>query len=220
MVWYSAELLNLFGAPELSELTVCGAKELPAMPDYLTVAMLNLISDVPSHPEPAVRHLDLAFLRRSHTANEEYRLGRELLVRYVEGVAEGRHLLGAYLSALTHFEQCLGAIWQAAELHDRMCKKVQGHPHGKMALYEKGQGSDLERINDLNNVAKHFNVFQAEQASTPIWITNHGIKGIGGLELSFDELYDNLTALSDVARVTNVEIPHEAVARGRDGGLR
>jgi hypothetical protein len=217
MVWYSAELLNLFGAPELSELTVCGAKELPALPDYLSVAMLNLISGVPWYPDLAVRHLDLAFLRRSHAANEEYRLGRELLLRYVEGVAGGRHLLGAYLSALTHFEQCLGAIWQAAELHDRMSKNVQGDPSTKMALYELGQGSDLERINRLNNVAKHFNVSQAEETSTPIWITNRGIKGTGGLELSFDELYDNVMALSEVARVTFVEIPHEAVAQKASG---
>jgi hypothetical protein len=87
----------------------------------------------------------------------------------------------------------------------------------KMALYEKGQRSDLERINDLNNVAKHFNACQAEETSTPIWITNHEIKGTGGLELSFDELYDNVMALSEVARVTFVEIPHEAAARKAPG---
>src|SRR5262249_16024193 len=157
MVWYAPKILNLFGAPELSNLTSCGAKELPALPDYLSVAMLNYISGVPSSPDPAVHHLDLAFLRRSHAAAEEYRLGRERRIRYVEGVASGSHLLGAYLSALTHFEQCLGAIWQAAELFERMRKKVQGDMSTKMALYEKGQRSDLERINDLNNVAKHFN---------------------------------------------------------------
>ena len=217
MVWYAPKILNLFGAPELSNLTSCGAKELPALPDYLSVAMLNYISGVPSSPDPAVHHLDLAFLRRSHAAAEEYRLGRELLLRYVEGVASGSHLLGAYLSALTHFEQCLGAIWQAAELFERMRKKVQGDMSTKMALYEKGQRSDLERINDLNNVAKHFNACHAEETSTPIWITNHGIKGTGGLELSFDELYDNVMALSEVARVTFVEIPHEAAARKASG---
>jgi hypothetical protein len=56
MVWYAPKILNLFGAPELSNLTSCGAKELPALPDYLSVAMLNYISGVPSSPDPAVHH--------------------------------------------------------------------------------------------------------------------------------------------------------------------
>jgi hypothetical protein len=47
MVWYAPKILNLLGAPELSNLTGCGAKELPAFPDYLSVAMLNYISGVP-----------------------------------------------------------------------------------------------------------------------------------------------------------------------------
>jgi hypothetical protein len=217
MVWYAPGILNLFGVSELSNLTECGAKELPALPDYLTIAMLNHISGVTWHPEPAVRHLDLNFLRRMHAAAEEYRLGRDHLVRCVEALAGGRHLLGAYLSALTHFEQCLGAIWQALELFDRMGKKVQGDQSKKMTLYTPNQGSDLERINQLYNGVKHFNADQAEKTSTPIWITNRGIKGYGGLELSFDELYDNVMALSEVARVTFVEIPQEAAARKSSG---
>jgi hypothetical protein len=42
MVQYSSELLNLFGAPELSELSACGAKELPTLPDFLSDAMWTL----------------------------------------------------------------------------------------------------------------------------------------------------------------------------------
>jgi hypothetical protein len=208
MMQYSPEMLNLFGGPELSNLTVCGAKELPALSDYLEIKTgMNRISGVPSSPDPAVHHLDLVFVRRAHAAAEEYRLGRDRLLRYVEGVVGGTHLFGAYLSALMHFEQCLGAIWQAAELLDRMEKKVRGDPSPKMTRYKPGDGSDLERINLLNNVAKHFNASQAQQTSTPVWITNHGIKGSGGLELSFDELYENVLPLSKAARVAFVEIP-------------
>jgi len=35
--------------------------------------------------------------------------------------------------------------------------------------------------------------------------------------MSFDELYDNVMALSEVARVTFVEIPQEAAARKASG---
>ena len=205
---------NFFGAPELSHLTVCGAKELPALPDYLEIKTgMNRITGVPSSPNRAVHHLDLVFVRRAHAAAKEYKLGRDRLLRYVEGVAGGRHLLGAYLSALTHFEQCLGAIWEAAELLDRMGKKVRGDPSTTLTVFKQGDGSDLERINCLNNLAKHFNASQAEQTSTPIWITNRGLKGSGGHELSFDELYDNVLPLSKASRVTFVEIPQEAMAQ-------
>jgi hypothetical protein len=216
MVQYAPDILNLFGAPELSELTVCGAKDLPRLPDYLSAAIWNHIVGA-EHPDIAVRHLDLAFLRRTNAAAEEYSAGRSYLLRYIEGVEAGEHRLGAYLSALTHFEQCLGSIWKAAELFNRMEHKVLGTDPTKLTLYKQGQNSDLERINSLNNIAKHFSAIQAEQTSTPIWITNVGLKCVDAA-LSFDELYDNLIALSEAARQTFVEIPKEAHARRRRQG--
>jgi hypothetical protein len=90
MVQYSSQLLNLFGAPELSELTVCGAKELSQLPDYLSAAIWNHILGA-AHPDTSVRHLDLAFLRRTNAAAEEYSTGRSYLWRYIEGVEAGEH---------------------------------------------------------------------------------------------------------------------------------
>jgi hypothetical protein len=211
MVQYSPEFLNLFGAPRLSELTLCGAKELARLPDYLAAAMWNHIAGA-AHPDAAVRHLDLAFLRRTNAAAEEYSTARSFLLRYIEGIEAGEHRLGAYLSALTHFEQCLNSIWQAAELFNRMEHKILGSDPRKLTVFKPGDNSDLDRINTLNNTAKHFSAIQAEQTSTPIWITNVGLEGVN-LALSFDELYDNVIALSEAARQTFVEIPKEAHAR-------
>jgi uncharacterized protein YaeQ len=90
--------------------------------------------------------------------------------------------------------------------------KVLGTDLQKLTLFKKGDNSDLERINKLNNAAKHFSAMQAEQTSTPIWITNVGLK-CADATLSFDELNDNLMALSEAARQTFVEIPKEAHAR-------
>jgi hypothetical protein len=66
-----------------------------------------------------------------------------------------------------------------------MEKRVLGDPSTKMTLFKADGESDLKRINCLNNVAKHFSASQAERTSTPIWITNLGIKGVGlfGAEL-------------------------------------
>ncbi len=211
MVQYSSEILNLFGAPELSELTICGAKELPDLPDYLSAALWNHIVGTKCR-DASVLHLDLAFLRRTNSAVAEYRTGRNYLLRYVEGVRNSEHRLGTYLSALTHFEHCLGSIWQAAELFNRMEHRVLNNDATKLTVFKRGEDSDLERINDLNNAAKHFNAMQAEQTSTPIWITDIGLK-CAKTALSFDELYDNIVALSEAAREAFVEIPKEARAR-------
>jgi hypothetical protein len=173
--------------------------------------------DGAAHPDTSVRHLDLAFLRRMNAAAEEYSTGRGCLLRYIEGVEAGEHRLGRYLAALTHLEQCLSALWQAAELFNRMEQKVLGTASNNLTLYNKGDNSDLERINKLNNVAKHFSAIRAEQTSSPIWITNAGLK-CAEASLSFDEIYDNLMALSEVARQTFVEIPREAHARRQHQG--
>ena len=87
---------------------------------------------------------------------DEYSMARNDLLRFLQGVEQQQHRLGAYLSALRHFEQCVGSVWQAAELFNRMEHKVQGLKPKKLTLYAPGDNSDLERINKLNNVAKHF----------------------------------------------------------------
>src|SRR5439155_14336626 len=126
------------------------------------------------HPDTSVRRLDVNFLRRATAAFEEYDIGRRALLRYIAGIRNNKHNLGAYLSALTHFELCVGCFWQAAELYDQIEKKVLGTKPTKLTLYKYGDRSDLERINMLYNISKHFSAEQAEQTSTPIWITNVG----------------------------------------------
>jgi hypothetical protein len=211
MVQFSPDMLNRFGAPELSLLAECKARELPTFPNYLSSAIWNQVRGV-NHPDEAVVHLDLAFLRRAVAAADEYNLARADLLRFVEGLTSGGHRLDAYLSSLRHFEQCVGSIWQAAELFNRMAHRVQGLEPKKMTLYKQGENSDLERINKLNNVAKHFNAEQAEQTSAPVWITNVGLKSADA-SLSFDELHENVVALFEAARQTFEEIPNEAIAQ-------
>jgi hypothetical protein len=97
--------------------------------------------------------------------------------------------------------------------------KLLGADSKKLTLYKQGDDSELERINKLNNVAKHFSAKQAEQTSTPIWITNVGLK-CADTFLSFDELHDNLMALSEAARQTFIEIPKEAFARRQRQGSK
>jgi hypothetical protein len=212
VVQYSDEILDTFGAPKLSKLTVCGAKELPELPNYLSAALWNYIANL-MPPDRAVLHLDLAFLRRTRNAADEYNVGRTHLLHYIEGLAVRQHRLDAYLSSLNSFEQCLGSLWQAAELFNRMEHRVLG-TSGPLSLYNQGEASDLERINLLNNIVKHFNAGQAEQISTSMWLTNTELRSVNTY-LTFDELHENILALFEIARQTFIEIPKEAAARSK-----
>ena len=98
-----------------------------------------------------------------------------------------------------------------------MGHEVLGKDLKKLNLLKKGDNSDLERINKLNNVGRHFSAKQAEQSSTPIWITNVGLK-CADAALTFDELHENVMALSEAARQTFIEIPQEAYARRQRHG--
>jgi hypothetical protein len=216
MVQYSSIILNLIGGPELSELTVCGAKELPELPNYLEAAIWNQITGL-AYPDSSVLHLDLAFLRQTNAAIEGYKTGRTHLLRYVEGVGVREHRLNAYLSALTHFEYCLGSVWKAAELFNHMEHKVLNKKLQRLTVFMNGDNSDLERINRLNGVAKHFSTEQAAHTSAPLWISNIGLKSAADA-LSFDELHENVIALSDVCRQTFLEIPNEAYATKQEQG--
>lgn len=213
MIQYSNDILNLFGSPELSDLSVCGAKELDPLPNFLSAAMWNHIVGT-KYRDPSILHLDLAFLRRVQAAFEAYQAGRSKLLKYVEGLQSRQHLLLTYLSTLSHFEQCIASTWQACELFNRIEHKLLKTDLKKLTLYEPNSDTDLERINKLNNISKHFGAEQAEKTVTPIWITNEGLKSIN-VFLHFDELLDNLVSLKDIAHDSFVAIPSEARKRAQ-----
>jgi hypothetical protein len=212
VVQFSDEILQVFGGPGLPKLTACGADDLPNFPNYLDSAIALFMGNL--IPDRSVFHLDLTFLRRAIAACEEYKAGRKFVLDYVDGLST-RHRLPAYRSAVTHFEQCIEAVWKAGELHRQMGKRVLGIKKRKPSLFTKNDKSDLERISDSNNIIKHFTATEAQLASAPIWITNVGIESQGGKGLTFEELRENVIALFEVARITFVEIPSEAVSHAK-----
>ena len=202
---YSSEILNLFGGPELSDLSVCGAKELPEPLDYLSAAIWNHIVGTRIR-YTSVQHLALVMLKRNYGACQEYLAARCDLLFYVERLRAGNHHLRAYLSALRHFEQCICAIWQAEDAFDKIEHKLLNDGITKCTVFTLGDNSVLEKINSLYNLIKHFDAKQAEHTSSPIWITNLGLKSATHF-VHFEELYSNLTALLEAARQTFIEIP-------------
>lgn len=215
MAQYSNEILNMFGAPELHELTECGARDLSQqIPRHLLdSAFWNHVFGI-MYPDRSVQHMQLTFLRRAYASVTEYDTARLALERYVDGIHAQRHDLGASLSALTHFEQCIGQVWQAVELFNRLEHTILASGVRKVTAYKAGAGSDLERTHMLYNVIKHFDADQAAVASAPIWITNRGLKSSGAF-VSFAELEETIKSLITVAEDIFVRIPNEARERQR-----
>jgi hypothetical protein len=133
MAQFSNEILNLFGGQALPDLTVCGAKELPTLPNYVDAVVWNFIFNA-MHPDIAIVRLDLAILKQTNAAVEAYTTGRSQLLRFVDGVQRGEHRLLAYLSALTQFEHCIGAVWKASLLFNKMEHRALNKPFNKPDL--------------------------------------------------------------------------------------
>ena len=145
----------------------------------------------------------------TNSAVNSYVAGQKHLHHYIEGLVGKQHGLRSYLSASSAFENCVGSIWKAAEVFDRMKRHVMSEPGTSLTVFTSGSNTDLERVNKINNTVKHFKPEQAEKSSAPIWITDRGLESLDA-SLDFEELYDNLIALRQVCRTIFVEIPTEA----------
>ena len=94
MAQFSDELLDSFVAPELSKLTRVGAPALDTQPDYLRVAFMNHVFGL-RYKRKALLHVSITFLKRTMTATDEYRAGRESLTRYIDCLSRQAHDLKA-----------------------------------------------------------------------------------------------------------------------------
>jgi hypothetical protein len=203
---FGAFVLDTFGAPRLSELTVCGAPDLEEPPNYLGSFVLNSILHL-KHNEPVGR-LILMFGRRVEHAVREYRRGRELLVAYVSRLPQSNnHFLHA-MRATTHFEEWIGAAYQAGALLMRVV--------GLTAPPDQLPAEDdrLKRLKLIWNRSKHFDDDLAKKRagdiSAPVWLTNDKIYCIN-TSLGFDELHSFLVDMLSELRFVAEELPRKAI---------
>lgn len=112
MPWSNYALDTFFGH-KLSELTVCGAEGLPGLGSYLSAFLVSNILQV--RYEPKFRSYTFNFIRRIEQASYEYSQGPTFLARYLE---RPNHAISPYYQALSHFEQCVALVVQAAKFLD------------------------------------------------------------------------------------------------------
>ena len=182
-------VLDNFVAHKLSELTACGAPELPEEAKWLNTFILKTIFHF--RIAPKVRAYLFNFLRRAEGASAAYRDARRLLL---EHRATPRNVISPYFLSLTQFEICISQCYQAYELLARAMGQQ---------LYEPGQGSVEEKLQTVYVDSKHMDMMihgdkLPDPATSGIWITNAGIESSRGA-VSFQELHGLLGAMHSLA---------------------
>lgn len=186
--------LNNFVAPKLAQLTRNSAPEVVSqvqqsqnwIPNFILNSMLRVnVSD-------ENRKYIFNILRRVSNAINEYDNGRNMLESYL---SEKRETISKYLTAVLHFENSITQTYQACMLLKTMNKFEK--------LFEKGNGTILERVNTIYNNIKHLNQrieegIIPEGFTIPMWVTNFGLESPNA-QLGFQEFASLLAELGTLA---------------------
>lgn len=195
--------LDKFVAPKLSELTEDSA---PGLKDYGEVkghwlADFVLKSIFITRIEPLRRQVVMDFLRKVEGAFREYEEARELLSRFLAARTDKEHaFVYLYFHCLRHFETSMILAYGAYMVFEALRK---GFAPEAPRMFEKEDKSGLQRLNRLQNVAKHASDMLMKRKldgehAIPLWLTNRGIE-CSDCSLSFAEFAELLRGLGDAA---------------------
>jgi hypothetical protein len=179
---------DTFIAQHLSELTECRAPslkdEFPERWAWLTDFILNSILRLNLKPEGSA--LAFACIRRVGAAIEDYEEGRDLFQRFLVK----KDVFAAYFQSLRRFESAVAMTYQTFVI----CRKAL-----KLQLFEKDDGTDLQRLNQIYNDGRHFDPLTLPEGHLhPIWLTNEGL-ATKKATLSFNELCELIRPLGRMA---------------------
>lgn len=193
--------LDKFVAHKLSELTICGALEIDAEPNWLG----NFIFRTAFIGMPAEKDRAYVFnyLRRAGGALHSYRQARQALIEHLN---TPRNDLSHYFKALLNFEVSIAQCYQALEI----LKTATGQ-----AIFTDGDGSPYERLHTLYIDSKHMDRMidggkLPSDATAALWITNDGL-GSGRGKVSFVELDEILRDMFRLAQ--QLSNPSEETAK-------
>ena len=186
----SAYAKDNFIAPGMSCFTSASIRDMSGVSDaqehWLYNYMLNSLLRVDL--DERLRQALFNFLRRTQFAFREYALAREQTLAYLRRASNATPI---YFVAIGHWEVFLSYAYQAHEI--LACT-------GEAALFDRGDGSVLQRLNLLYNRSKHVETAigagQLAPGSTlPVWLTNDGLSAVDG-RLTFDEMAEMLGELA------------------------
>jgi hypothetical protein len=173
--------LDHYVAHKLSELTKCGAGELPQSGRPWLGRFVLVAVFVDPGAEVGYR-FKFNFLRRIEGATAAYEGGRAALLEYLN---TPRSTISPYFRALLDFEVCISQLYQALQL----LRSAKGKD-----FFESGDGSVGERLNLMYNDSHHMESRIRDghipaEATAAMWITNVGLESSSS-SLTFAELRD------------------------------
>jgi len=180
--------LDKFVAQEISALSECKAPDLAEhfaeVEHWIPNFILNSIFRVPI--EAKYKPYIFLIIRRVQMALVEYQNGRSVLLLYLNGSKEN---ISLYFQALSHFEIAVTLLYQAYEFLRKLGETIESK---KMNLFNKGDGSPLEKLNRIYNISKHLQASTIPEGNLhAVWISNKGIC-TSEVTMSFVELADIL----------------------------
>jgi hypothetical protein len=198
MTMWTNHAKDYFFAPKLSELTSHGAPALTLpIADtenwLLDFALETVVGRQIPDPD---RQLYWTLIRRAQAAAAEYELGRQSLTEFF--APRPSLALRPYFGALRHFELCVALGYQGWMV-------VRQLTPNRPKLFEKGDGSEYDRMNHVYNAWRHADGFilQGEcppDSTLPVWITNDGLESARA-RISFAELRDMVQALARIVEM-------------------
>lgn len=172
-IQFSKEIVDRHIAPGVSSFT---RAEIPDMSTWAKesphwIANFFLNSAFTASFKPPINAYAYNFLRRAQAAFTQHRLARACTLGFL---SVGGQSPTRYCDALFHWEVFLGQGWHAYAL---FLKAFDGR------VFEKGDGSVEERLNNLYNAMKHVesriaNAQMLPGATVPVWLTNDGISSV------------------------------------------
>jgi hypothetical protein len=130
---------------------------------------------------PQHLHLAIQLIRKTEFALSAY----SSVVRELTSLVAGPPTWTPYFRAVNHGESAISSLYQARHL--------AGKNFG-LRLFEKDDGSPMQRLNSLYNAAKH----QVAQVDEPMWLTEGGFE-CGSARLSYEEFEDILGGTAALA---------------------
>jgi hypothetical protein len=185
---YVATEISKFEKAEIPDTSAIQRESLHWISNYIRNSVLR-----GALPSPQ-REYRFNFLRRAMIACSEHWLARHATVAFLESEEQS---FAKYFIAIHHWEQFLGAAWDALDTLRRAAIVNR--------LYEPGDGSIAEQVHGLYNRTKHTqSLIEAgqmpPQGSLAVWMCNSGLRSID-CELTFAETGELLAKIADWAHL-------------------
>lgn len=193
----SSYAYDKFVIQEYSALTDCCAlpvgTDFPDVELWLSSFVLNTIFRVPLPQDRAA--LGFALIRRAQGSIEDFDAGCQLLRAFVEE----KRGVESYFRCLRKFELAAHQTYQAFDVG----RKVMN-----TQLFEKGDGSPFQRLNEIYNLSRHQPPTELPPDHLhPLWLRNDGLY-CKSAHLEYSELRELICSLARIAkRVAHGDVP-------------